>query len=57
MMSDEVKTLKFAEDKPKDCKFCYYWGGKKKSCIIGGVLMLLLIRTEKRECGHKFRLN
>ena len=28
MMSGEVKTLKFAEDKPKDCKFCYYWGGK-----------------------------
>lgn len=57
MMSDEVKTLKVAEDKPKDCKFCYYWCGKKKGCIIGGVLMLLLIRTEKRECGHKFRLN
>lgn len=30
MMSGEVKTLKFAEDKPKDCKFCYYWGGKEK---------------------------
>lgn len=36
MMSGEVKTLKFAEDKPKDCKFCYYWGGKKKGCILGG---------------------
>ena len=35
-MSGEVKTLKFAEDKPKDCKFCYYWGGKKKGCILGG---------------------
>lgn len=36
MMSGEVKTLKFAEDKPKDCKFCYYWGGKKKGCTLGG---------------------
>ena len=36
MMSGEVKTSKFAEDKPKDCKFCYYWGGKKKDCILGG---------------------
>lgn len=36
MTSGEVKTLKFAEDKPKDCKFCYYWGGKKKGCILGG---------------------
>ena len=35
MMSGEVKTLKFAEDKPKDCKFCYYWGGKKKGPCIG----------------------
>ena len=36
MMSGEMKTLKLAEDKPKDCKFCYYWGGKKKGCILGG---------------------
>ena len=35
-MSGEVKILKFAEDKPKDCKFCYYWGGKKKGCTLGG---------------------
>lgn len=30
MMSGEVKTLKFAEDKPKDCKFCYYWAVRRK---------------------------
>ena len=30
MMSGEVKTLKFAEDKPKDCKLCYYWGVRRK---------------------------
>ena len=35
MMSGEVKTLKFAEDKTKDCKFCHYWGGKKKGPCIG----------------------
>ena len=35
-MSGKVKTLKFTEDKPKNCKFCYYWGGKKKGCILGG---------------------
>lgn len=25
----------YAEDKPRSCEFCYYWGGKKKGCVLG----------------------
>ena len=24
----------YEEDKPKDCRFCYWWGGNKKGCIL-----------------------
>lgn len=30
-------TVRYADDKPKDCKYCYFWGGKKKGCTLGGV--------------------
>lgn len=26
----------FAEDKPKECRFCYFWNGKKAGCELGG---------------------
>lgn len=26
---------KFSEDKPKDCRYCYFWSGKKKRCSLG----------------------
>lgn len=24
----------YAEDKPKDCQYCYWWSPQKKSCIL-----------------------
>ena len=24
----------YTEDKPKDCRYCYFWGGKKKRCML-----------------------
>ena len=24
----------YTEDKPKDCRYCYFWGGKKKGCML-----------------------
>ena len=50
MMSGEVKILKFVEDKPKDCKFCYYWGGKKKGCILGGEEKMFLPYQRTATC-------
>lgn len=26
----------YTEDKPKDCRYCYFWGGKKKRCMLDG---------------------
>lgn len=28
-------AVRYAEDKPKDCKYCYFWGGRKKGCELG----------------------
>ena len=24
---------KYEEDKPRDCRYCYYWGGRFKGCL------------------------
>ena len=24
----------YTEDKPKDCRYCYFWGRKKKGCML-----------------------
>ena len=34
-MSDTGK-MRFAEDRPKSCKFCYFWQGRNKGCELGG---------------------
>ena len=26
----------YTEDKPKDCRHCYFWGRKKKRCMLDG---------------------
>lgn len=25
-----ITKIKYASDKPKDCKYCYWWGGRNK---------------------------
>jgi hypothetical protein len=30
-----MMKYKFAEDKPRDCQYCYWWGGKKRGCTLG----------------------
>ena len=27
--------IRYADDKPKDCRYCYWWGGKKEGCTLG----------------------
>lgn len=29
-----MNDVRYASDKPKDCKYCYYWGGKYKGCTL-----------------------
>ena len=31
-----MSEVRFMEDKPKDCRYCYFWSGKKKGCGLGG---------------------
>ena len=31
-----MSEVKYAEDRPKDCRYCYFWSGKKKGCDLGG---------------------
>ena len=26
---------RYASDKPKECRYCYFWEGKKKGCQLG----------------------
>ena len=50
-----MEKLRFAGDKPKDCKHCYWWGGRK-GCDLGGEencyyrLPELPERIRKSEC-------
>lgn len=30
-----MSELRYAADKPKECRFCYYWSGKNKCCELG----------------------
>ena len=30
-----MSEVKYAEDRPKDCRYCYFWSGKKKGCDLG----------------------
>lgn len=52
-MNGEVKGAKYAEDKPKDCAYCYFWSGKRKGCTLGEENCYYLLREapkEKTEC-------
>ena len=30
-----MSEVRYAADKPKECKYCYFWEGKKKGCQLG----------------------
>lgn len=45
-----MMKYKYAEDKPKDCRFCYWWGGKKQRCRLSEENCYYLIPvTQKKE--------
>lgn len=44
---------RFSEDKPKDCRYCYFWRGKKKRCSLGKADCYYKVSEEevqKNEC-------
>ena len=29
-----MDEIRYADDKPKDCRYCYYWGGRIRGCTL-----------------------
>lgn len=43
----------YAKDKPKDCRYCYFWRGKRKGCKLGEENCYYIIKAKpkpKSEC-------
>lgn len=38
--------MSFSEDKPKDCRYCYFWKNKKVGCELG-----------KENCYYRMTMN
>lgn len=32
-MSEMKKEVRYAEDKPKSCEYCYWWDPQVKTCV------------------------
>lgn len=47
------KTVRYADDKPKDCKYCYFWGSRVKNCTLGGVENCHYLITEVEALAEK----
>lgn len=46
-----MSEVRYASDKPKECKYCYYWEGKRKGCLLGEerCYYILPLRTKRKE--------
>lgn len=40
-------NARYEDDKPKNCKFCYFWGGRVKKCTLGGEEKCFYLIPEK----------
>ena len=40
-------SVRYAEEKPKDCRYCYWWGGRKKGCELGEENCYYILPSEK----------
>lgn len=39
----------YAMDKPKDCRYCYYWQSEEKGCLLGEKNCYYLLRPGKNK--------
>ena len=44
-----VEKIRFADDKPKNCKYCYFYGGRDKGCELGGIEQCYYRLPDKKE--------
>ena len=42
-----MSEVKYSKDKPKDCKYCYWWGGRNKGCKRGEENCYYIIKEKK----------
>ena len=44
-----MNEVRYASDKPKECKYCYFWEGKKKGCMLGEARCYYILPNPKKE--------
>lgn len=44
-----MSEIRYAADKPKDCRYCYYWGGRNKGCELGEKNCYYILPDKKAE--------
>lgn len=47
-MSEMKENIRYAEDKPKSCEYCYWWDPKKKACELGTENCYYLLPEKKK---------
>ena len=45
----EIATNRYASDKPKECKQCYWWSGCNKKCTLGKENCYYLLPTAEKK--------
>ena len=54
MNAEKADNQKYAEDKPADCTFCYFWNAKKKVCTQLECYYLIAKIPEKESEGQGY---
>ena len=44
-----MSEVRYAADKPKECKYCYFWEGKKKGCQLGAERCYYILPPEEEK--------
>ena len=46
-----MMKYRYAEDKPKDCQYCYWWGGKNRGCTLReeNCYYIIPVKTKKKQ--------
>lgn len=48
-----MSTVRYAKDKPKECKYCYWWDCYKKICVRGEEKCYYILPEKKEDPKKK----
>ena len=48
-----MNEVRYASDKPKDCRYCYFWGGRNKGCELGEENCYYIIKEPANQSKSK----